>query len=148
MHRTQWEMRARTSLILAAGLLVLAFAPGMTSGAYSTSRISVEPDGGYSGIVVKIRDSVSEDQCSNILQNLKVRRKALEIQTNIYQRLPLPNWDECIFLLPGMQIFCRRYRGMPDFCSLFHFPINQLLPFDGWLADFSFLAIWQAAKSV
>jgi hypothetical protein len=40
--------------------------------ASAVSRISVEPDGGYSGIVVKISDEVSEDSCADILKNFQV----------------------------------------------------------------------------
>ena len=36
------------------------------------SRISVEPDGGYSGIVIKVSDEVSEDNCAEIIKNLQV----------------------------------------------------------------------------
>ena len=39
------------------------------------SRISVEPDGGYSGIVIKISDEVSEDNCAEIIKNLQVSNK-------------------------------------------------------------------------
>ncbi len=39
------------------------------------SRISVEPDGGYSGIVFKISDEVNEESCADILTNLQVRHK-------------------------------------------------------------------------
>lgn len=37
------------------------------------SKISLEPDGGYSGIVIKISDEVNEDNCVDILKNLQVR---------------------------------------------------------------------------
>ena len=45
------------------------------------SRISVEPDGGYSGIVFKISDEVSEDSCADILKNLQVGPNFLTIFT-------------------------------------------------------------------
>ena len=34
--------------------------------------IKIHSDGGYSGIVIKINDEVPEDNCPEILQNLKV----------------------------------------------------------------------------
>ena len=37
------------------------------------SQISIDPDGGYKNIVVKIDKNVPEDQCTEILKNLKVR---------------------------------------------------------------------------
>lgn len=37
------------------------------------STIQVEPDGGYSGIVIKISEDVPEDECYNILQKVQVR---------------------------------------------------------------------------
>jgi len=44
------------------------------------SRISVEPDGGYSGIVFKISDEVNEESCADILTNLQVRHKLLTLK--------------------------------------------------------------------
>lgn len=41
----------------------------------SASRIRVEADGGYTGIVVKINKEVPEDACPEILANLKVCQK-------------------------------------------------------------------------
>ena len=46
--------------------------------AHSTSsKIEVDGDGGYSGIVIKIADdgSVPEDKCQEILDNVRVRTK-------------------------------------------------------------------------
>ena len=37
------------------------------------SRLRVEADGGYRGLVVKIDKDVPEDECPAILKNLKVR---------------------------------------------------------------------------
>lgn len=38
----------------------------------SSSRISVQPDGGYTGIVFKVDEDVPEEACAEILQNLQV----------------------------------------------------------------------------
>ena len=37
------------------------------------SRISISPDGGYNDIVIKIKQSVPEDSCQQILAGIKVR---------------------------------------------------------------------------
>ena len=37
--------------------------------------IKISSDGGYTDIVIKIKDQVPEDKCPQILQNLKVRKK-------------------------------------------------------------------------
>ena len=37
------------------------------------SQIRIDPDGGYTGIVIKIDKDVPEDLCPDILTNLKVR---------------------------------------------------------------------------
>jgi hypothetical protein len=36
------------------------------------SRISLDPDGGYRNIVIKIADNVPEDLCFTYIQNIKV----------------------------------------------------------------------------
>ena len=42
----------------------------------STVRsIQVEPDGGYSGIVIKISQDVPEEKCHEILQKIQVSQK-------------------------------------------------------------------------
>ena len=38
-----------------------------------TEKIQIDPDGGYTGIVVKISKTVPESECPKILSNLKVR---------------------------------------------------------------------------
>ena len=38
------------------------------------SQIRIDPDGGYTGIVIKIDKDVPEDLCPEILTNLKVRK--------------------------------------------------------------------------
>ena len=37
------------------------------------SRISISPDGGYNDIVIKIKKSVPEERCQQILVGIKVR---------------------------------------------------------------------------
>ena len=39
----------------------------------SVLSIQVEPDGGYSGIVIKISQDVPEEKCHQILQKIQVR---------------------------------------------------------------------------
>ena len=48
--------------------VILLLVLGLASG----SRISVDPDGGYRNIVVKIADNVPEDLCFTFIQNIKV----------------------------------------------------------------------------
>ena len=38
----------------------------------ASSQIHMDPDGGYTGIVIKINKDVPEDLCPQILSNLKV----------------------------------------------------------------------------
>ncbi len=56
-----------------AALLCLA---AVAATATTPSRIKVDADGGYTGIVVKIDKNVPEDECARILENLKVRSGA------------------------------------------------------------------------
>jgi hypothetical protein len=42
------------------------------AGHQGPSRITLESDGGYSGIVVKISDEVNDDYCSDIIENFQV----------------------------------------------------------------------------
>ena len=56
------------------GLLVLlAAAMSLSSAAFSSSRISVNEDGGYEGIVVRVRDDVDEAECADLVHNIEVR---------------------------------------------------------------------------
>ena len=41
------------------------------------TQIKIDPDGGYTGIVIKIDKDVPEDLCPEILTNLKVRKPCL-----------------------------------------------------------------------
>ncbi len=43
--------------------------------ALSQSRIRIDDDGGYRGIVVRIGNQVPEEDCKQILQNIKVRQQ-------------------------------------------------------------------------
>ena len=54
------------------GLLLLLLA-SLTSAAFSSSRISVNEDGGYEGIVVRVRDDVDEAECADLVHNIEVR---------------------------------------------------------------------------
>ena len=38
------------------------------------SQITIDPDGGYKGIIIKIDKNVPEENCPKILSNLKVRK--------------------------------------------------------------------------
>lgn len=49
----------------------------LTLGVVRGSRIRIESDGGYAGIVVKISDDVPEDNCPEIIANVKVRNPTL-----------------------------------------------------------------------
>ena len=62
---------------LATAWLLVTFVP-FTSAATTLSapsRIKVDADGGYTGIVVKIDKDVPEEECGRILASLKVRSK-------------------------------------------------------------------------
>ena len=59
-------MKKPTSLL---GLACLVLVTTLTA----ASQISIDPDGGYKGIVIQIDKNVPEEQCPKILSNLKVR---------------------------------------------------------------------------
>ena len=42
------------------------------------SRITISPDGGYNDIVIKIKKSVPEESCQQILVGIKVRFSILK----------------------------------------------------------------------
>lgn len=65
-RRENYAPKMRTLLVL------VMLAAGTTEAAFAPSSITVEPDGGYAGIVVRIVDSVPEDQCAALLANLQV----------------------------------------------------------------------------
>ena len=63
---------ARAALLAAVILAAAAVADGAK---FSRSRAVVGEDGGYSGVTVRIADDVPEEDCADILRNLKVGRK-------------------------------------------------------------------------
>jgi len=60
-------------LLLSTFCFVTSCIHVVTAGLHGPSRILVDTDGGYSGIVVKISDDVNEESCSEIIQNFQVR---------------------------------------------------------------------------
>jgi hypothetical protein len=74
MERRRWTRAFHNAAVpLLTLLLCASLAQSASDG---QSRISVEPDGGYSGIVVKVGDDVSEDHCAVIIANLQVRKNS------------------------------------------------------------------------
>ena len=67
-------LRAIPALLL---ILAAAAASAASASRLSRSRAVVGEDGGYSGVTVRISDDVPEADCADIIQNLKVGRKAL-----------------------------------------------------------------------
>lgn len=67
--------------------ILLAMIALTLAGHQGPSRITLESDGGYSGIVVKISDEVNDDYCSDIIENFQVRK----IQFNSSNKLQVPN---------------------------------------------------------
>ena len=64
-----------------AGRVILALwilAVVSTEAKLTRSRAVVGEDGGYSGVTVRISDDVPEEDCADIIQNLKVG------QSNVY----------------------------------------------------------------
>ena len=59
-------------ILLVASLTVLS-----TIVLCQKTQIRIDPDGGYTGIVIKIDKDVPEDLCPEILTNLKVRKLCL-----------------------------------------------------------------------
>ena len=53
-------------------LLLLTTAISAVVSSETESRIHIDSDGGYSGIVIKIDKDVPVEKCPEILQNLKV----------------------------------------------------------------------------
>ena len=67
---------SRTAAVTLSLLAVLT-AVAVAAAHSTSSKIEVDGDGGYSGIVIKIADdgSVPEDKCQEILDNVRVRTK-------------------------------------------------------------------------
>ena len=63
---------ARAALLAA---VILAAAAAADGAKFSRSRAVVGEDGGYSGVTVRIADDVPEEDCADILRNLKVGRE-------------------------------------------------------------------------
>ena len=70
MVRSQFVRMARRAFL---ALLILASTAGAAK--LARSRAVVGEDGGYSGVTVRISDDVPEEDCADILQNLKVGRQ-------------------------------------------------------------------------
>ena len=88
MPRTVNEMCPKVNFVkMFSGLTLLFLA--LTSLRVEASRIRVEADGGYTGIVIKIDKEVPEDACPEILANLKVRQRAFEFRV----AFALPGWE-------------------------------------------------------
>ena len=62
MAATRTRTLISSALLLLAGIAVLSV----------SAKITVEPDGGYTGIVFKISDDVPEESCADIIENLQV----------------------------------------------------------------------------
>ena len=70
------RMAGRAVPILAL-LILTASATGAAAAKLTRSRAVVGEDGGYSGVTVRISDDVPEEDCADIIQNLKVGKAAL-----------------------------------------------------------------------
>ena len=69
------RMAGRAVPILA--LLILTASATGAAAKLTRSRAVVGEDGGYSGVTVRISDDVPEEDCADIIQNLKVGKAAL-----------------------------------------------------------------------
>ena len=56
------------------GLLLLLLC-NLSEQTAQQSQIRIDPDGGYTGIVIKINKDVPQDLCPKILSNIKVSKK-------------------------------------------------------------------------
>ncbi len=83
------------ALVLA---LLTSLLASVTSGVsvIGGSKVKVDSDGGYSGIVFKIGDQVPEEKCQTILQNIKVRhlqiRLLIILYLKMYEYLNIMSW--------------------------------------------------------
>ena len=59
---------------LCTGLLLLLLC-NLSEQTAQQSQIRIDPDGGYTGIVIKINKDVPQDLCPKILSNIKVSKK-------------------------------------------------------------------------
>ncbi len=70
-------------LLLTAAIVCAACSAVLHAGA---SKVAIESDGGYSGIVVRIADRVPEENCPLILANIKVRKVLSKCQSSLKDR--------------------------------------------------------------
>ena len=88
----------------------------------SRSRAVVGEDGGYSGVTVRISDDVPEEDCADIIQNLKVgnhpplrqirKRSSLNPNSLVLEKLPTTHTALSIVTVQPM-ISCRE-RGRSE----------------------------------
>merc|ERR1719510_928848 len=53
-------------------VVAILLVAGLSQSSSLQTQIRIDPDGGYTGIVIKINKDVPEDLCPQILSNLKV----------------------------------------------------------------------------
>ena len=64
------------SVLICAVLLLLPITTSVSGLATEPSGIRIDRnEGGYTGMVFKIKDEVPEEHCAEIIQNLRVRKK-------------------------------------------------------------------------
>ena len=69
-----WPATCRLLLLFSAVLFSSSSSLRLDAASEEESRIHIDSDGGYSGIVIKIDKEVPVEKCPEILQNLKVRK--------------------------------------------------------------------------
>ena len=98
---------------LGAAVCLLVATVSLTSAATTLSaptRIKVDADGGYSGIVVKIDKDVPEEECGRILASLKVRLKNRSLP---YPRSPRHSRSLPTTELAGVMVFFLQWKFQP-----------------------------------
>ena len=89
---------------------------GLTLILSHSTGIKISSDGGYTDIVIKIKDEVPEDRCPQILQNLKVSsfhyEKDCDWEFDVYIRYAHP-FSFLDFLLAS---FCFSGKASESFC--------------------------------
>ena len=70
-----WSKVNKERKTMAKFIFILTLTFLMWQMALSQSRIRIDDDGGYRGIVVRIGNQVPEEDCKQILQNIKVRQQ-------------------------------------------------------------------------
>ena len=67
------------------------------------TQIRIEPDGGYTGIVIKINKDVPQDLCPKILSNIKVSKK-YSIPVGLLSSTKTIGWEKSLeFLVLQME---------------------------------------------